>query len=385
MVHAHTKGLLVVMLSATSTLLPSCSDLPVPADGGACAPVDGLFVASDASSNGFGAFARSGATSMATGVDLGKDPAFASSKGRAFFVARDLDTIVEMVATCGTAKTKTSVAEPGRVGSTNPQDVAVANDGALWVPRYNVPSVLVLGPGNARKTIDLSGQDDDGNPNMASIHLATVGGVEKAFVALQRLDDRSGYASVKPSKIVRIDVARGEIDSETTLAGRNPFTLVVPWDGGLWFGTIGNVSSANEVDAGVERFDPGAGTSRLVVTEANLGGSVIAIALAEGCGVAIVADARTDVNATSVVTFDPRTGTVLRNTSNAVYGPTAGYDLWTASWSGDTLFVGDRRRQDRGFPIHTFRRTESCTLTPETDAIFVAQKPVAIRTLPLAP
>ena len=32
---------------------------------------------------------------------------------------------------------------PGHEGSANPQDLAVAPDGTLWVPRYNVPSVAV--------------------------------------------------------------------------------------------------------------------------------------------------------------------------------------------------------------------------------------------------
>src|SRR5262249_33073027 len=188
-------------------------------------------------------------------------------------------------------------------GSSNPQDVAVAADGALWVPRYNVPSVLVSEPsGASRAVIDLSPFDDDGNPNAGAIAITAVGGKEKAFVALQRLDDTQVPPLARAaSQILRLDVATAAVEGIVPLEGRNPFGLA-PHGGAFYLAEPGDFSTADDPLAGIERFDPQTSTTRLLVREADLGGSVAETAIADGCGVAIVADASSQ-NLTSLVTF----------------------------------------------------------------------------------
>jgi hypothetical protein len=77
-----------------------------------------------------------------------------------------------------------------------------------------------------------------------------------------------------------------------------------------------------ETDAGIERFDTATSTTRLFVSERDLGGSVSEVAVTDGCGVAIVAGPQRDVNPTSLVTFDPVTGKALSSARAPVLGPT---------------------------------------------------------------
>src|SRR5687768_18554177 len=60
-----------------------------------------------------------------TGADLGKDPMLASSNGRAFFVARDKDLVIELDPTSATPLARTSVHIEGTQVA-NPHDVAAA-------------------------------------------------------------------------------------------------------------------------------------------------------------------------------------------------------------------------------------------------------------------
>ena len=104
----------------------------------ACAPSDALWAASDYSSSAVGALSLAhGVTSTNLGVDLGADPALAVSNGRAFFVARDQDLVFEIDPVCGTPKARYSAHVASQAGSSDPQDVAVASDGSMWVPLYD--------------------------------------------------------------------------------------------------------------------------------------------------------------------------------------------------------------------------------------------------------
>ena len=353
------------------------------ADGGAgaaCGALDALVAVSDYASSGVGAFALGGEGKLSFGVDLGADPVLAASGGRAFFLARDQDVVFELDPRCGTPIRKTSVHDPDHRGTTNPQDVAVAPDGALWVPRYSAPSIAIVDASGVRGTIDLSAYDEDQNPNASAIAIALVGGVAKAFVTLERLDDTVSPPQPRlPSQMLRIDVASLAIESATDLAGKNPFGLVS--EGGVLFlAEPGDFASADDDLAGVERFDPATSTSRLLARERDLGGSVAEVAISGGCGVAIVADA-TAKNVTSLVTFDVATGAALARASAAVLGPTDGFDLQGLAWKGDVLMVGDRRRVDRGYAVHAFDRTGACDLHMRPDAVFLQQKPVALRAI----
>jgi hypothetical protein len=145
-------------------------------------------------------------------------------------------------------------------------------------------------------------------------------------------------------------------------------------DGGIWLAEPGDFYAAGEAAAGVERFDPATSTSRLVVGEMALGGSVAEVAVAAGCGAAIVADA-TAKNATSLVTFDAATGAVA-------FGPvlaTDGFDLEGLAWVGKDLVVGDRSGTAKGYAVHVLEAGAGCAVIEKTDGIFLAQKPVAMR------
>ncbi len=344
-----------------------------------CVPSDALVVASDYVSSRAGSMSLDGTANLAwAGVDLGGDPILTTSRGRAFFIARDKDLIFELDPGCGEPRAKVDVHDPKRMGTTNAQDVAIAPDGTWWVPRFNEPALTVLDDhGSIAKTIDLSAYDPDGNPNASAIQIVEVGGVSKAFVALERLDDHDQLKSKLPSWMLRIDLASGAAD-HLELVGRDPFGTMIAANGFLYLAAPGNFDAADEANAGVERFDPATFTSKLLVGESDLGGSVAQLAISENCGAAIVADPTTNVNRTSVVVFDPASGHVI---AKNVFGPTEGFDLSSIAWKGNLLLIGDRRRAAEGFPIHVLEATDACLLTPRPDKIFVSQKPVAIRVL----
>jgi len=319
-------------------------------------------------------------------VDLGTDPQLAMSAGRAFFLARNNDLVFELDPVCGTPTARYSVHEEGRQGSVNPHDVAVAPDGALFVVLYNVPRIAVLEGGKVTGSIDLSGAqfDTDGNPQADAIRIVPVGGVAKAFVTLERLDDLDKVnilSSKQPSMMLRIDVATRKVEEAIVLAGRNPFNTMAEHDGALFLAEPGNFDSAAEPLAGIERFDTATSTTRLLVTEQELGGSVAEVAVTDGCGVAIVGGPQKDVNPTSLVTFDPTTGKVLSSGLAAVLGPTPGYDLQGLAWRGGSLYVGDRRRSATGYRVHVFdREPGTCNLHEVPARAFdLPQRPVALR------
>lgn len=355
-------------------------------EGHPCADTSALVAMGDQSSSGVGAVGLGGAVTNFFGVDLGTDPQLSVSAGRAFYVARDLDTIFELSPRCGEPLCRWSTRRAGRQGTTNPQDVAVAPDGTLWVPRFGMPNVAILdASGGEAQSVDLPDLDGDGNPNASAIRILDVDGAAKAFVAVGLLDDRDPhFASRRPSALVVIDVASRKVERTIALRGRNPFNFIV--EQGSWFflADAGNFAAADETDAGVERIDPRhPDRGPLLVPETELGGSTSAVAVTEGCAAAIVADP-TEVNATSVVTFDPDSGAALRTAKKGgpLLAPSAGFDFWAIAWSEGKLLVGDRRRGAKGYPIHVFDKTGRCDLTERAEPLWVAQKPVALRALP---
>jgi hypothetical protein len=382
-----TRGLVRLALGAVGSLgsLEACGATPAStAPALACSALDGssatdgLWIASDYSSSRVGAFALGGALTVTTGVDLGADPALSLSRGRAFYVARDQDVVFELDPACGFPKSRFSVHQASHTGSSNPQAVAVATDGSLWVPLYDVPALLVLdSTGALERMIDLSGEDGDGNPNASAIAIVDTPAGEKAFVALERLNDKDGLKSEQPSWMLRVDVARRTVDTHVALVGRNPFGMVA--DGAsLWLSEPGNFDDATETNAGIERFDTTTSTTALVAREPDLGGSVAEVAVNGGCGVAIVADP-TASNATSLVTFDPATGQVL---AAAVRSPlaTTGFDLQGLAWKAGVLLAGDRRRLSAGYPVHAFDAEAGCDLRERTPiTLFLPLPPIEIR------
>jgi hypothetical protein len=278
-----------------------------------------------------------------------------------------------------------SVHEDGK-NNGNAHDAAAAPDGSLWVVLYNRPSILVLRDGKIDgRPIDLSSFDPDGNPQADAIRIVDVGGAAKAFVTLEILDDKPApplppLRSTRPSAMLRIDVATRTVEQTIELAGRNPFNPMSEQKGALFLAEPGNFDRDDEPLAGIERFDTTSGTTRLLVAERDLAGSVLQTAIAEGCGAAIVAGPQRDVNPTSLVTFDPVSGKVFSSALAPVLGPTPGFDLQGLTWRGDTLFVGDRRRGPSGYPIHVFEREPgTCNLRPAARTIDLPTQPIAIR------
>lgn len=261
----------------------------------------------------------------------------------------------------------------------------MAPDGSLWIARFNAPSLLVLdADGKNERMVDLSHLDADGNPNASAVRIVDVQGVWKAFVALERLDDRDGYKSKQASSLAQVDVTTLAIEKEVPLAGRNPFNLMSESATALFLAAPGNFNAADEASAGIEQFHLATSTTKLVVRETDLAGSVAEVSVTDGCGAAIVADASSNLNRTSLAIFDPETGEVLTRT---LLGPTDGFDLQGLAWipaSGgkpERLLVGDRRASaGRGYPIHVFEREgAACGLRATEDSTFVPQKPIALR------
>jgi len=363
----------------------ACGSTDAPAGATDCNGVELLVAASDYSSSVVCGAPQCELSPRTSGIDLGTDPQLAMSGGRAFFLARSNDLIFELDPVCGTPmKPPYSVHDLGRQGVVNPHDVAAAPDGSLFVVLYNVPRIAILEGGKVTDSIDISGYDDDQNPQADAIRIVDVAGVPKAFVTLERLDDRDKVkllSSKQPSMMLRIDVATRKVEDAIFLAGRNPFNTMAEHDGALFLAEPGNFDSATDPLAGIERFDTATSTTRLLVTEQDLGGSVAEVAVTDGCGVAIVGGPQKDVNPTSLVTFDPVTGKVLSSAQAPVLGPTPGYDLQGLAWRGSSLYVGDRRRGAAGYPIHVFEREPGTCILHEIHAraFDLPQRPVALR------
>ena len=182
------RGLLAIVVVACGS-----KATPPPAPS-ACGSSDALVALSDYSSSEVGGISLDGGSSISKAfADLGKDPALAVSRGRAFYVARLEGTVFELDPTCGTPVAQHSVGDPTQKIAANPQDVAVAPDGALWIPRYNLGDLAIV-QGTSLTRIDLSAYDADGNPQPSAIRIVDTTAGSKAFVTLERLDDHAQLA-----------------------------------------------------------------------------------------------------------------------------------------------------------------------------------------------
>lgn len=367
------------LLGALAATLGACaSDAPAPA--GACTSPEIVVAASDYTSSALGSARGRGPQTLTTGFDLGKDPQLTEAAGRLFFLARDTDQVFELDR-CGAPIGRVSLAGAAGSGATNPHDIAVAPDGALWATLYNRAAIAIAREGRVVRTIDLSAYDDDGNPQADAIRIVDVGGAAKAFVTLERLDDRDRLRSLRPSQMLVIDVATETPEGTITLLGRNPFNRLVEHDGRLLIAAPGNFDDGAESGAGIEAFDVRTRTSRLLLEERDLAGSVAEISVEGSCGVAIVAGPTKDINPTWLVTFDAVTGQILAGTSAPVFGPTPGYDLQGLAWRDGRLYVGDRRRGPGGHPVRVFRRVagEPCRLELDGPPIELPLPAVGLR------
>ncbi len=369
------------MASAVLTTVWACSSTDDSAAAPSCADTEIIAAASDYLSSVVCGAPPCVLGPRTTGIELGGDPSLAASRGRVFFVARLTDKIFELDPKCGTPIEKYDIRQDDVHGTANAHDVAASKDGSLFVVLYNVPRVIVLKDGKQDgPPIDLSIYGgDDHNPQADAIRIVEVDGVEKAFVTLERLPDLDLLRATQSSQMLRIDVATRRVEAVIELAGRNPFNAMSELNGVLFLAEAGNFDADDDALAGIERFDTATSTTRLLVAEKDLGGSVAEVAVTDGCGAAIIAGKQRYVNPTSLVTFDPETGRVLRGAAAPLL-TTPGYDLQALAWKGDTLYVGDRRAGGTGFQVHAFEREPgTCNLHETGRAITLPQRPVAIR------
>jgi hypothetical protein len=324
-----------------------------------------------------------------TGRALGGDPALVRSNGRAFFLARDEDTMFTIDPSCGVPGEMIdlrSLRRPDKDGvlrNANAHDLAVADDGSMLVALHNTPGLAFLDANGAiGSVLDLAKHDAvDGNPNAESVRIIN----GKAFVALEVRDDGADVlkgepVSTRPSKMLRVDVATRTEEAVIELAGRNPFNAMSQLGSALYLAEPNNTDEGGEPFGGIERFDTATMSTQLLVRESDLGASVMEVAVTEGCGAAIVAGPSPKVNPTALVTFDPNTGAVLTTFTNPAFGPTPGFDLQALLWKKGKLYVGDRRRASNGtYQVHEFSVNGACVLTPTGRNFDIGQPPVGLQ------
>jgi hypothetical protein len=174
--------------------------------------------------------------------------------------------------------------------NSNPQDVAVVGD-KLYIPALGTAGVLVLGPGAAMKTIDLSALDtvgaNDGKPECISAYAVDT----RVFVACGVLD---GFSASEPAKVAVIDTATDTVTSSFALTYSNPYghferaPVGSKYDGALLLPTVPDYTSYTT--GCLEQVTTGATPSAsCAVSNADLGGFVNAVSPAADGSVLYVA------------------------------------------------------------------------------------------------
>lgn len=327
---------------------------------------------------------ETGTQQIRTGVDLGVDPVIAWSAGRAFWIARDDGIGFELEPSCGAPVRRFVLGDQPDPKLHNPQDLAVDRAGNFWVPRFNDGSLLVLSPDDHRERLSLAAYDaTDGNPEPSAVTIMMTPRGERAFVTLERLDYSivpvPHYASSRPSSVLEIDTLARRVAAEHPLVARNPYGPSLVQGGVLVMASPGSFDRVDEPAAGVETFDPVSQKSELVVSERDLGGSVVEARVTGSCVVAIVAGATPDVNPTSLVSWSRGRGASVHSASTSPLR-TPGFDLRALFVMSSRLYVGDRRAGPNGtFPLHAFEMKPDCTLVaaPERD-LHLPQRPWSV-------
>ena len=360
--------------SATLLALFACTEAGSSEAPTACTRSYDLLVATgDRTSSALVAIdTTSGAMSTRTGVDLGEDPVLAWSSGRAFWIARDDGVGFELEASCGAPVRRFVLGDEPHPRLQNPQDLAVDRMGNFWVPRFNDGSLLVLSPDGHREVISLAAYDaKDGNPEPSAVAVVTTPRGERAFITLERLDfstvPEAHFTSTRASSLLEIDTLSRRVMADHPLLARNPYGPSLVQDSVLVMASPGSFDREDEPDAGVETFDPISQESKLVVSERDLGDSVVEARVTASCVVAVVAGAAHDVNPTSLVSWSRERGVSMHSADNSPLR-TPGFDLRALFVTGSRLYVGERRaRPDGKFSLHAFEMRPDCTLvaTPE--------------------
>jgi len=384
---------LTVLMGGLAACSASGTSPPASTDARAtCGAASVIVATSDYTSSEVGTLGIDGGATFYTGGNtLGSDPALASSAGRLFWVDRSGGNVLELDPECGTVIQGPWTTSDDGGGSTNPQDIAVdPATGNLWIARFMVSTLLVKSSDGrtdlgridlSQVTMQVTGMPM--NPYMSSVRI--VGG--KAYVALEMLDPYP--YGIQTSYLAKLDVATalqtGKIEKTLQLKGRNPFGLMVEYESALYLAEPGDVDKADETNAGIERVDLGSFSSDLIVVESEIGASVDEISITAGCGTAIVMGPQTNYNPTSLISFNPTTGTILTPLSQGLLFTDAGFDLAGMAWvPGGVNLVGDRSASPsgKGYAVHVLSASSSCDLTVEARTLFAALPPVALVPVP---
>ncbi len=257
----------------------------------------------------------------------GKERIFTLHSTQGVVVERDRD---------GKSVARHEVFEAGKSPSTaNPLDVAIADDGALWITRHGEPSLLVVAKDRTRRKVDLAPfGDEDGMPDMSAVTILD----GRAYVALRGL--RAGFDPAYVSRIVVVDTKTLAVAPFLDLPAKDPGAKFRVRDGALWISCIGGpLSQPPNQEAALVRIDLASKTATAILPPAVVSGFVTAFDFVEdGSAFAVVASFAEE-NPTSLVRFDPTTGKVGDTVAS-----TTGYDLWdvVAVSGSELVLVADR-------------------------------------------
>ena len=268
---------------------------------------------------------------------LGDDPVLANAHGRPHVLNRTTGEIHEIDRE-ELRIARTVAAMPVGESSPNPWDVDLDPDGRLWIARYDVDSIGIVGAdGSWQGEIGLGEHADaDGISPEASV-IEVVG--DTAYVVLERLDRKEGYLVNGPGRVAAFAVdaphePRGSFDLSTS----NPLTATRVDEGSIAVASPGDHWDLLPTD-GVEIVDLEGGTSKLVLDEKTAGGSVLEVVIAaESEGYAIV-EGPSEANPTSVIAFDPLSRTVTARLAEAGSFVHAGLAI-----VGRHVLVGERTK-----------------------------------------
>lgn len=204
------------------------------------------------------------------------------------------------------------VAQWSTGAGSNPQDVARVGN-TYYAPLYGGTGVAVFDADaadpSAFSTIDLSGLDlADGQPECSAA--LAVG--DDVLVVCQRL---VAFAAVAPGAVARLHGTA--VEDSADLAAINPNTLLVATPAGSVFGGRALVGTSpnflDPSDGCVLAIDPDSLASECVITNADLGGSAIRMAVSpDEATLWVAVNATTDFNApvSFLVPVDLTTGEV---------------------------------------------------------------------------
>lgn len=298
------------------------------------------------SASALGRLGSDGCFEEVADVALGVDASMANAGGRPFVCNRTSGDCFaihrDRLALDGTFPTYESAGDR----SVNPHDVAVDDAGKLWIARYDRASLAVLTPQGAFDgEVDLSAfAGADGVPEMEAL-VAFDG---KLFVALERLDELR--QPTEPGLIALVDAKTRDVVGSIALLGDNPFGPMTPVLSDASRSTVslttpGRFDDATCAGCGVELIDLASRTTRQVLREADVGGSISrAILVSATEGYAIAAGPEEGINPTWVLRFDPSTGatTSILADTRARGEDERGYYHWGLAINGPYVLVGDR-------------------------------------------